>query len=282
MSMHNQRNNRKPVDKNKSRPSTHASEGQKGKPQHKAQAAGKQAQSKPAPRKGEGYLLYGRHPVEAALANPKRKLKRLYATKNAASTLPALPADLRAQVVTSEELVALLPEGAVHQGIALEVLPLGDGNLDDLARTERPIVILDQVTDPHNIGAILRSAAAFDAAGVIVMKHNAPDETGVLAKSASGALEAMPYVRVPNLVNAMEYLKKKGYWCAGMDGQATQTLAEAKLTAKTVLVMGAEGAGLRRLTSEHCDLLVKLPISERMESLNVSNAAAIALYELNR
>lgn len=278
MSMHNQRNNRKPVDKNKSRPS----DGRKGKPQQAGQPSGRKPQNTSAPRKPEGLLLYGRHPVEAALANPKRKLKRLYATKNAASTLPPLPAELRAQVVTSEELAALLPEGAVHQGLALEVSPLGDGNLDDLARTERPIVILDQVTDPHNIGAILRSAAAFDAAGVIVMKHNAPDETGVLAKSASGALETMPYVRVPNLVNAMEYLKKKGYWCAGMDGQATQTLAEAKLSAKTVLVMGAEGAGLRRLTAEHCDLLVKLPISDRMESLNVSNAAAIALYELNR
>lgn len=278
MSMHNQRNNRKPVDKNKSRPT----DSRRDAPAQAKKRPEKSSDSRPVSRSGGSYFLYGRHPVEAALLNPKRKLKRLFATKNAASTLPALPADLQAQVVTGEELAAMLPEGSVHQGIALEVLPLGDGNLDDIAWRERPIVILDQVTDPHNIGAILRSAAAFDAAGVIVMKHNAPDETGVLAKSASGALEVVPYVRVPNLVQTMEYLKKKGYWCAGLDGTATQTLAEAKLTAKTVLVMGAEGAGLRRLTSENCDLLVKLPISEKMESLNVSNAAAIALYELNR
>lgn len=275
MSMHNRRNNRKPVDKNATRPNTAKSASKSPLARANVPQAGK----KPS---GGAYFLYGRHPVEAALANPARKPRRLLATKNAAATLPLLPADLAAQLVTSEELAALLPEGAVHQGIALEVLPLGDGNLDALAAKDRPIVILDQVTDPHNIGAILRSAAAFDAAGVIVMKHNAPDETGVLAKSASGALEIVPVVRVPNLVQAMEYLKKKGYWCAGLDGQATQTLAEAKMTAKTVLVMGAEGAGLRRLTAEHCDLLVKLPISSKMESLNVSNAAAIALYELNR
>lgn len=278
MSMHNQRNNRKPVDKNRSR----TSDARRDLPAKAGKHSEKSSENRQLPRKGGAYFLYGRHPVEAALANPKRKMKRLLATKNAASTLPPLPADLRAQVVTSEEIAALLPEGAVHQGIALEVQPLGDGNLDDIAWRERPIIILDQVTDPHNIGAILRSAAAFDAGGVIVMKHNAPDETGVLAKSASGALEVVPYVRVPNLVQTMEYLKKKGYWCAGLDGAATQTLAEAKLTPKTVLVMGAEGAGLRRLTAENCDLLVKLPISDKMESLNVSNAAAIALYELNR
>lgn len=269
MSMHKMRKNRKPVDKGRPHPAQTRS--QPGKP------GVKKPENRPQKPGGGGYFLYGRHPVEAALANPARKIRRLLVTKNTQIQSP-----LPAEIISTEELSALLPEGAVHQGMALEVAPLGDGNLDVLIARGRPIVILDQVTDPHNVGAILRSAAAFDAAGVIVMKHNAPDETGVLAKSASGALETVPVVRVPNLAQAMEYLKKNGYWCAGMDGQAKQTLAEAKLGPKTALVMGAEGAGMRRLTAENCDLLVKLPISEKMESLNVSNAAAIALYELNR
>lgn len=226
--------------------------------------------------------LYGRHAVFAALANPQREFRRLLVTKASGEHLPRLPQGLQAQLADAQEMARLLPREAVHQGYALEVKPLGDGNLDDLAATERPILLLDQVTDPHNIGAILRSAAAFDAAGIIVTKHNTPEETGTLAKSASGALEAVPIVRVPNLVQAMEHLKSAGYWVAGMDGKAEQTLEQAKLSPKTALVMGAEGSGLRRLTEEKCDLLVKLPISPKMESLNVSNAAAIALYELNR
>lgn len=226
--------------------------------------------------------LFGRHAVFAALANPSRDFRRLVVTKNAAEHLPALPAGLQPQLMEAQELSRLVPREAVHQGYALEVLPLDDGNLDMLMQSGRPVLLLDQVTDPHNIGAILRSAAAFDAAGIVVTKHNAPEETGTLAKSASGALETVPMVRVANLVQAMEQLKAGGYWVAGMDGKATQTLAEANLAAKTALVMGAEGSGLRRLTEEKCDLLVKLPISARMESLNVSNAAAIALYELNR
>lgn len=226
--------------------------------------------------------LFGRHAVFAALANPSRDFRRLLTTPKSAEHLPPLPSGLQPQIMDVQELSRLLPRDAVHQGYALEVLPLDDGDLDILMQTGRPVLLLDQVTDPHNIGAILRSAAAFDAAGIVVTKHNAPEETGTLAKSASGALEIVPIVRVANLVQAMEQLKAGGYWVAGMDGKATQTLAEAKLSAKTALVMGAEGSGLRRLTEEKCDLLVKLPISNQMESLNVSNAAAIALYELNR
>lgn len=226
--------------------------------------------------------LFGRHAVFAALANTARQFRRLAVTKNASEHLPPLPHGLQPQVMDVQDLNRLLPRDAVHQGYALEVLPLEDGNLDVLIHSGRPVLLLDQVTDPHNIGAVLRSAAAFDAAGIVVTKHNAPEETGTLAKSASGALETVPVVRVANLVQAMEQLKAGGYWVAGMDGKAEQTLAQAKLSARTALVMGAEGSGLRRLTGEKCDLLVKLPISEKMESLNVSNAAAIALYELNR
>ena len=142
--------------------------------------------------------------------------------------------------------------------------------------------MLDQITDPHNVGAILRSAAAFDVGAVIATDRNAPTESGVMAKAASGALEVVPLITVTNLVQAIEKIKKAGYWIAGMDGNAKQTIAEAKLDRKTALVLGAEGSGLRRLTAEHCDYLVKLPMSGRIESLNVSNAAAVALYELYR
>ncbi len=146
----------------------------------------------------------------------------------------------------------------------------------------RPVLLLDQVTDPHNVGAILRSAAAFDVGAVIVTDRNAPQESGVMAKAASGALEVVPLIAVTNLVQAIETLKKSGYWIAGLDGAARKAIHEAKLDNKTALVLGAEGAGLRRLTTEHCDFLVKLPISDKMESLNVSNAAAVAMYELYR
>lgn len=228
-----------------------------------------------------GLYLYGRHAVEAALANPQRKIKRLLVSDR--SNLPKEAASYyKAEIVAPNDLARLLPENAVHQGIVAEVSPLPDGNLDDAIATNRPVLLLDQVTDPQNVGAILRSAAAFDAACVVLPKHNSPDESGTLARAACGALDIVPVIRVPNLVQAIEYLKKNGYWCAGLDGHATQTIAEAKLTGKTALVLGAEGKGLRRLTGENCDFLVKLPISEKMESLNVSNAAAIALYELSR
>lgn len=244
------------------------------KPQKPAQ------QSAQKPSSGTVWL-FGRHAVFAALANPERRHRRLLVTKNAAEHLPNLPQGLQPQLTEAQDMARFLPRDAVHQGYALETLPLEEDSLEVIMALGRPILLLDQVTDPHNIGAILRSAAAFGAGGIVVTKHNAPEETGTLAKSASGALEIVPIVRIANLVQAMELLKAGGYWVAGMDGNATQTLAAAKLSAKTALVMGAEGSGLRRLTQEKCDLLVKLPISGQMESLNVSNAAAIALYELS-
>lgn len=285
MSMQKQHPSKKPVsnwvkemeDRDKKKAAKNKKRG--GQPQGGDKVKNPRPQAKPS---SGTVWLFGRHAVFAALANPSRDFRRLVVTKNAAEHLPALPNGLQPQLMEAQELSRLVPREAVHQGYALEVLPLDDGNLDMLMQSGRPVLLLDQVTDPHNIGAILRSAAAFDAAGIVVTKHNAPEETGTLAKSASGALETVPMVRVANLVQAMEQLKAGGYWVAGMDGKATQTLAEANLAAKTALVMGAEGSGLRRLTEEKCDLLVKLPISARMESLNVSNAAAIALYELNR
>ncbi len=181
----------------------------------------------------------------------------------------------------------MLPPGAVHQGAALLSEPLTDVALEDVldraAEAEKSVVlVLDQVTDPQNVGAILRSAAAFGADAVLVPDRHAPPETGALVKAASGAVEIVPLVRVINLARALEELKKAGFWIAGLDGQAPQTLAAADMTGKVALVLGAEGEGLRRLTRDHCDILVRLPISERMESLNVSAAAAVALYELAR
>jgi 23S rRNA (guanosine2251-2'-O)-methyltransferase len=243
---------------------------------------------------GGGLWLWGTHPVLAALANPQRKVRRLLLTAEALAThrveierlarARALPA---AESAGRADIDALLPGGAVHQGMALSVEPLPAADVADLLKAAEGkesavIAVLDQVTDPHNVGAVLRSAAAFGALGLIVPDRHAPDETGTLAKSASGALERLPLVRVINLVRALEELKQGGFWIAGLAGEATQTLAQAKLSGRIALVMGSEGEGLRRLTREHCDHLVKLPQTDLVESLNVSNAAAVALYELAR
>lgn len=234
---------------------------------------------------GAGYWLYGIHSCQAALANPDRRVQRIVTTRNAVEKLAGgLDAARHPKPETMDPaaLERLLPPGAVHQGVAVCVEPLPELALEDVLETGRPLVILDQVTDPHNVGAILRSAAAFGAGAVVVTAHHAPGETAILAKSASGALDLVPLVVAGNLAQAMEKLKKAGYWCIGLDGEAKQTIAEAKLGPQSALILGAEGKGLRRLTAENCDLLVRLPISARMESLNVSNAAAIALYEIYR
>lgn len=226
------------------------------------------------------HFLFGTHAALAALANPMRKIKRVLVTKQTADELGG---KIKApSLVDAKKLESMLPSGAVHQGIAVECELLAQPSLQEwLARGEnKPVLVLDQVTDPHNVGAMLRSAAAFNIGAVIATDRHAPIETGVMAKSASGAMEVVPYIMVGNLVQAIEGLKKAGYWVYGMDGEAKQSLHEIKFDPKTAIVMGAEGKGLRRLTGEHCDMLLKLPISNHMESLNVSNAAAIAMYEL--
>ncbi|MBN8532280.1 MAG: 23S rRNA (guanosine(2251)-2'-O)-methyltransferase RlmB [Alphaproteobacteria bacterium] len=248
------------------------------KPPHGKFPQGKPAQDK-AP-KGGAYWLYGRHACVAAAANPDRKILRAMATEASAASLPA---KLRPELAYPEDFQRLLPRDSVHQGVALLVEPLPEPDLSVLAASGKltgPVLLLDQVTDPHNVGAILRSAAAFDASAVIMLRHNAPEENGALAKAASGALEVVPVIRAGNLTQAMDQLKEYGYWIAGLAGDAPKTLSESKLSSKTGLVLGAEGEGMRRLTRERCDLLVRLPISSKMESLNVSNAAAVALYAL--
>jgi len=234
-----------------------------------------------------GYWLYGRHAVTAALANPARRKYRLVATGNAARDLGPLPPSLAVDLVRSpRDIDALLPPGSVHQGLALDVAPLDGPVLDDvleaLGRAPAVILVLDQVTDPHNVGAILRSAAAFSAAAVITTDRQAAAESGALAKAASGALDLVPYVSVVNLARALDQLADAGFWRVGLEGETDTLLTDSINDPRIALVMGAEGTGLRRLTRDHCDSLAKLPISSAMESLNVSNAAAIALYECAR
>lgn len=247
----------------------------------------------------DGLWLYGVHTALAALANHERRIERLVLTEDAGRALRpriekiaaarardgARPLP-RTEIKPRQEIEEMTGKGTVHQGIALLAQPLPDVFLEDVLDAtegaEAVLVVLDQVTDPQNVGAILRSAAAFGARAVIVPARRTPRPTGALAKAASGALEFVPLIEVTNLSAALDALKARGFWCAGLDSTASQSLGEADLSGRLALVLGSEGKGLRRLVGERCDLLVRLPISERIESLNVSVAAAIALYELAR
>ncbi|HEX8402551.1 MAG TPA: RNA methyltransferase [Allosphingosinicella sp.] len=224
--------------------------------------------------------FWGRHAVSAALANPERTIARIWVSRDVAPDYdidPAIPVTF----AEAADLGRLVPGDAPHQGIVAEVEKLPDIWLADLldgAPERRPLLVLDQVTDPHNVGAILRSAAAFDALGLITQDRHAPPESGALAKAASGALETVPWVRVVNLARALDEIAEAGFWRVGLTGEADLTLGEALGPARVALVLGAEGEGMRQNTESHCDALARLPISDRIESLNVSNAAAIALY----
>lgn len=239
--------------------------------------------------------IYGRHAVTAALANPLRAVQRFLCLKENIEEAALLLAEARArerppraEPVERRALETLLPHDAVHQGLALEAKPLDTAGLEDVLAAipdegaPHILLLLDQVTDPHNVGAILRSAAAFAALAVIVPEHGAPPVTGALAKAASGALETVPLVRVTNLARTLDRVKEKGFWCVGLDSEANESLAALALPARIALVLGAEGAGLRRLVREQCDYLARLPTRGALHSLNVSNAAAVALYALTQ
>ena len=237
--------------------------------------------------------LYGIHAVTQALLNPKRIHQRLLCTSKGFESLREAWQDAQSdgialpEVITveKEDLERLLPRDAVHQDVLLDCQPLEEIFLADILTNipdNAKILVLDQVTDPHNVGAILRSAAAFGALAVVMQKLHAPETTGTLAKSASGAVEHVPLIREVNLSRALEQLKEAGFFCIGLAEEGKQPLAKLNLTGKTALVLGAEGSGLRRLVAENCDELAKLPTQEPIASLNVSNAAAIALYELIR
>lgn len=227
--------------------------------------------------------LWGRHAVEAALLNPERQHRKLWATREGVASLNGeLPADFPVEYAQGADLARLVARDAPHQGLVLECAPLEDIFLEDVLDGDpaRPLVILDQVTDPHNVGAIMRSAAAFNACAILTQDRHAPPESGTLAKSASGALEVVPWVRVVNLARALDEVAEAGYWRIGLDGEGTVTLGDALPAGPIALVLGAEGEGMRHNVMQHCDALARLPISSAIESLNVSNAAAIALYAI--
>lgn len=229
--------------------------------------------------------LWGTHACCSALQNANRHCFRLVITDAALKGLPLSKDSLtvKVDILDSSSLSRLLPEGAVHQGIALEVAPIPEPSFKDVFSQERGVlVVLDQVTDPHNVGAILRTARALGALGLIMTERNAPPLGGVLAKTASGALDQLPVWKVTNLARTLDELKEGGFWTVGLDERGTRTLSHKDMPSKVALLMGAEGEGLRRLTQEKCDFLVKLPTDPLFPTLNVSVAAALALYELVR
>ena len=224
--------------------------------------------------------FWGKHAVAAALDNPDRKVLRAWATREAAGFMQ-FPKDVQVTLADVADLGRLVPHDAPHQGVVIETEPLEEVWIDDVlaGTSERAILlVLDQVTDPHNVGAILRSAAAFDAIGIVTQDRHSPPESGALAKAASGALERVPWVRVVNLARALEEIGDAGFWRNGLAGEADTDLKDALGPPRVALVLGAEGPGMRQNTREHCDALARLPITDSIESLNVSNAAAVALY----
>jgi 23S rRNA (guanosine2251-2'-O)-methyltransferase len=224
-------------------------------------------------------ILYGWHPVKLALENPARHIRRLLATENAVRRLAEEHVALRVEpeIVRPEAIASRLGPDALHQGLLAEADPLPAPGLEDIAPAG-VVLVLDQITDPHNVGAIARSAAAFAVSAIVTTARHSPEATGVLAKSASGALEYVPLVAVTNLARALAALKERGYLVVGLDSSGTVNFADAPLRAPLALVLGAEGKGLRQLTLATCDLVARLDLPGKIKSLNVSNAAALALY----
>ena len=235
---------------------------------------------------GKSLILYGKHAVLSALANPKRQVSKLLCTKENIDEF-VKQKRLTPQVVDRKEIDKLVGRDAVHQGVVLFCSRLSDVDLEDVIceaneKNKCHVIILDQVTDPQNVGAIIRSAVAFDTLALIMQDKNSPIESGAMAKAAAGMLEHLPMVRVTNLSRAIEKLKKAGFWTVGMDGYAKITIDKLDKMEKTAIIMGSEGRGMRRLVEENCDISVKLPMSPLTESLNVATAASIALYEINK
>lgn len=237
----------------------------------------------PAERRPEALWIYGLHPVLAALANPRRKIRRMVATPNALARLAADGAvfDIAPEESTPRAIDSILGGDAVHQGVAIEVAPLDPQPISALAGT-RLVLALDQITDPHNVGAIMRSALAFGADAVLTTRRHAPAETGVLAKAASGALDRITVIEVQNLARALEELRELGFTRIGLDSEGETPLEAAMTGERIALVLGAEGKGLRRLTRDTCDVVARLAMPGPLASLNVSNAAVLALYLAHR
>ncbi|MBU0859261.1 MAG: 23S rRNA (guanosine(2251)-2'-O)-methyltransferase RlmB [Alphaproteobacteria bacterium] len=246
------------------------------------------------PRSGGGRgTLWGTHAVRAAWLNPARNIRGLFGTEEALESFADTLAEARDDgldrpkptVVDRRALDRMTGMGAVHQGLALDTAPLEDVSVQDLiniaANRERSVIVmLDQVTDPHNVGAIMRSACAFDAVGIVMQKRHAPELDGVLVKTASGAAEHIPVAYETNLSRTLEVLQEDGFFALALDERGEISLEDLPAYAKAVIVMGAEGPGIRRLVKEHCDRLVRLPTDGPMGVLNVSNATAVALYAI--
>jgi len=243
------------------------------------QAGGPRPQQRSGPKHP---YLYGLHTVEEALANPKRRHRALLITENALRRLqermPVMP--IAPQIVKPDEIDRLVGMDAVHQGVALDTEPLPSPHIRELP-AKGILLVLDQVTDPHNVGAIMRTAAAFGAEGVIVTERHSPEASGVLAKAASGGLEHCPLIEVVNLAQTLTELGELGFWRVGLDSEGPAIVADSLATAPIALVLGAEGKGLRRLTRERCDVLARLDMPGAIKSLNVSNAAAVALFAVH-
>ena len=231
----------------------------------------------------ENDIIYGAHPVEEALKNPKRQFVKLTCTLNGAERLKALiqPLGITPEIVNPKMLDRKVEPDAVHQGMILEAKALRQPQLDEIEQSG-VVVMLDQVTDPHNVGAILRSCAAFQVTAVVTTARHSAEASGVLFKAASGAYEHVPFVKVTNLARAMEELRDAGFRLVGLDSEAETVLGAIDKTPPLVLVLGAEGKGMRELTRKNCDVVAKLDFSGAIRSLNVSNAAAVALYALTR
>lgn len=226
------------------------------------------------------YYIYGKHPVFAALSNPKRYIQNVLCTEDIFNLHKNLISNHPYKITNIDYLTRLFGSNHNHQGIAANVKSIFSNRIEDIDITipNCKVAILDQITDPQNIGAIIRSAASFDITTIILPLDNAPDENATIAKTASGALELVQMVKVTNLRRSIEYLKKHGFWIIGLDGNAKQSLSTKIFSDKMAIVLGSEDKGIRRLVKEACDHLVKIPISSKVESLNVSNAASIAFY----
>src|SRR6187455_2728250 len=249
---------------------------------------GRQFGRRPAQRDREAspdgsVILYGWHTVAAALANPQRRIRKLWLTENAARRLADDKIELRItpEIVRPDLIDARLGPDAVHQGLLAEAEPLDSPDIGDLAQ-EGIILVLDQITDPHNVGAILRSAAAFAVKAIVTTARHSPEATGVLAKSASGALELVPLVTVTNLARALNELRAHGFLLIGLDSTGDADIGAVALRVPLALVLGAEGKGLRQLTKQTCDRVARIDVPGEIKSLNVSNAAALALYVASR
>jgi 23S rRNA (guanosine2251-2'-O)-methyltransferase len=250
-----------------------------GGPGRKSEARPRQPERREFRSSDGPVILYGWHTVTAALSNPARRIRRLLATENAARRLTeeSISSRVEPEIVRPDAIARLLSPDAVHQGLFAEADPLPAPAIEQLAPAGI-VLVLDQITDPHNVGAILRTAAAFAVSAIVTTARHSPEATGVLAKSASGALELVPIVLVQNLSRALAALKERGFLVVGLDSSGEQDLAGLPLRTPLALVLGAEGKGLRQLTKTTCDHLARLALPGEIKSLNVSNATALALY----